>query len=165
MDYLWTPWRYAYLTGSDVAAAPSGGCIFCTAAAASDDRQFLVVHRARHNFVILNRYPYSSGHVMVVPYAHIGTLAVLPDDALTEMMFLARTCERILRETYHPDGLNLGLNIGKSAGAGVAEHIHLHALPRWAGDANFMTAIAETRVLPEELTATWSRLRDAFAKA
>jgi ATP adenylyltransferase len=161
MDYLWTPWRYRYITEPGERTE----CVFCAAAVSTDDEKVLIVHRAQHNFIVLNRFPYTSGHVMVVPYAHVATLEDVPDESLVEMMRLARDSEKVLREVYRPDGLNLGLNIGKSAGAGVAGHIHLHALPRWTGDANFMTPIAETRILPEDLAVTWRRLRAAFAPA
>jgi ATP adenylyltransferase len=165
MDYLWTPWRYSYIVGPRTKPDDRTECVFCAAAACPDDEKSLVVYRGQHNFIILNRFPYTSGHVMVVPYAHVATLEEMSEEALTEMMHLARDCEKVLQAVYDPDGLNLGLNIGKSAGAGVAGHIHLHALPRWTGDANFMTPIAETRVLPEDLAVTWRRLRAAFAPA
>jgi ATP adenylyltransferase len=165
MDYLWTPWRYNYITGPRTDLSERAECVFCEAAACPDDEKALVVQRSQHNFIILNRFPYTSGHVMVVPYAHVATLEEMPEDSLLEMMRLARDCEKVLRATYSPDGLNLGLNIGRSAGAGVAGHLHLHALPRWTGDANFMTPIAETRVLPEDLAVTWKRLRAAFGPA
>ena len=158
MDYLWTPWRYQYITGQ----AKPEGCVFCAAAKSEDDRAHLVVHRGVHAYVILNRFPYTSGHVMVVPYAHVATLLDLTEEALAEMMRLARDTERHLRAVYRPDGLNLGMNLGESAGAGIAGHLHLHALPRWTGDTNFMTVAGETRVLPEDLEVTWCRLRDAF---
>jgi ATP adenylyltransferase len=166
MDYLWTPWRYRYITErNDDAPNDPAHCVFCTAAACPDDEKALVVYRGQHNFIILNRFPYTNGHVMVVPYAHFAMLEGLNAEAACEMMRLARDCERTLHELYHPDGLNLGMNIGKSAGAGVAEHIHLHVLPRWTGDSNFMTPIAETRILPEDLAITWQRLRAAFPAA
>jgi ATP adenylyltransferase len=158
VDYLWTPWRYSYITGS----GGSRECVFCSAGAGSDDRANLVVHRGEHNFVILNRFPYTNGHVMVMPFAHVASLVALPDPALTEMMLLARDAERHLRRLYRPDGINLGLNIGSAAGAGIADHVHMHALPRWVGDTNFMTAIGESRVLPETLDVTWERLTAAF---
>ena len=121
-------------------------------------------YRGDHNFVILNRFPYTSGHVMVVPYQHVATSLELTEETLVEMIRLARDCEKHLRAVYRPDGLNLGMNLGKSAGAGIAGHIHLHVLPRWTGDTNFMTAVGETRVLPEDLAVTWERLRLAFAE-
>jgi ATP adenylyltransferase len=160
MDYLWTPWRYQYVTS---AGQPSG-CVFCAAAASDDDRANLIVHRSAEAFVILNRFPYTSGHVMIVPYQHVATLEEMSEAALLEMARLARTVEGHLREVYRPDGMNLGMNLGKSAGAGIAAHLHLHALPRWAGDTNFMTVVGETRVLPEDLDITWQRLRAAFER-
>ncbi len=160
MDFLWTPWRYQYVTN----AGRETACIFCAAAAdAEHDRQSLVIHRAARNLVMLNRYPYTSGHVMVVPYQHVARLEDADDETLTELILLAKLAEKNLRTVYRPDGLNLGFNIGHSAGAGIAGHIHLHALPRWTGDTNFMTAVGETRVLPEALDDTWERLRKAFA--
>ena len=158
MDFLWTPWRYQYI----VKTGDAGECVFCAAGRCPDDRAALVVYRGISNFVIVNRYPYTSGHVMVVPYQHVASLLDLPEDAMTEMTRLARECERHLRAVYRPEGLNLGINLGKSAGAGIAGHIHMHILPRWTGDTNFMTAIGETRVLPEDLEVTWARLRAAF---
>jgi len=158
MDYLWTPWRYQYVTKPEEA----GVCVFCAAAQSSDDARTLVVYRGAANFVILNRYPYCSGHVMVVPYQHVATLEELSDESLFEMIRLARTCEKHLRAAYRPDGLNFGINLGKSAGAGIAGHLHLHALPRWTGDTNFMTVVGETRVVPESLDVTWEKLRAAF---
>jgi len=160
MDYLWTPWRYQYITTS----GQERQCVFCAAADSGNDRESLVVYRGKYNFVILNRFPYTSGHVMIVPYAHAATLEALPDETLADLMGLARDCERHLRSVYHPDGVNLGINVGKSAGAGIADHLHMHALPRWTGDTNFMTVVAETRVLPEDLDATWMRLRTAFGE-
>jgi len=161
VDYLWTPWRYIYVTEGE---RPSG-CVFCNAAASENDRENLIVHRAEYNFVILNRFPYTNGHVMIVPFAHASSLAALTEEALLEMMRLAREAERQLREIYHPDGLNIGLNLGRSAGAGIADHLHMHVLPRWAGDTNFMTVTGETRVLPEDLPATWEKLSSADWKA
>lgn len=172
MDYLWTPWRYRYITQNQDKTNPAnehitepGGpahCVFCAAAACASDREALVVYRAKWNFIIVNRFPYTSGHVMVVPYEHAPSLESLTDETLSEMILLARQCERNLRRLYRPDGLNMGVNIGKSAGAGVAGHLHFHVLPRWSGDANFMSAVAETRILPEEAATTWERLHEAF---
>lgn len=159
MDYLWTPWRYQYVTG----AVGARECVFCAAARGEDDRASLVVHRGKHNYVILNRFPYTNGHVMIVPLEHMATLGGLPDETLCEMMLLARDAEKHLRTLYRPDGINVGLNIGRAAGAGIADHVHMHALPRWLGDTNFMTATGETRVLPEMLEVTWERMRAAFS--
>jgi ATP adenylyltransferase len=159
VDYLWTPWRYQYVSQT----APPGECVFCAAAQAAEDRATLIVHRAALNFVILNRFPYTNGHIMIVPFEHVANLEGLPDETLKEMMLLAREAEKHLRRVYHPDGMNLGMNLGRSAGAGIADHLHMHILPRWAGDTNFMTVTGETRVLPEELAVTWQKLRHAFA--
>ena len=159
MDFLWTPWRYQYVTKVGEAEE----CIFCAAAADTDhDRQRLVVHRAGQNLVMLNRFPYTSGHVMVVPYEHVARLEDVRDDTLVELIRLAQLSEKHLRAIYRPDGLNLGFNIGRSAGAGIAGHVHMHALPRWSGDTSFMTSVGETRVLPEALETTWERVRAAF---
>ncbi len=158
MDYLWTPWRYVYVSGVDKAK----GCIFCQLLNFGDDEKALIVHRGNFNFVILNAYPYTSGHVMVVPYEHVDRLNRLPEDAANEMMALTRRLETVLTELYNPDGVNLGMNIGKAAGAGVAGHIHMHVLPRWVADANFMTVIGETRLLPEALDETYRRLKEKF---
>lgn len=159
MDYLWTPWRYQYVTKVD---APVG-CVFCEAGSdSSHDREHLVVYRGARNFILLNRFPYTSGHLMVVPYEHAATLEDLPDETIVELIRLARLAEKQLRSVYRPDGLNLGFNIGRSAGAGIAGHVHMHALPRWTGDTSFMSSIGETRVLPEDLDTTWERLRRVF---
>jgi len=157
MDHLWTPWRYAYVTGADKATA----CIFCEAPKASDEES-RIVHRGTHCYIILNTFPYTNGHVMIVPYAHLDELAKLPLPAANEMMALTQRMETVLRPLYHPDGINLGMNIGKAAGAGVAGHIHMHILPRWVADANFASVIGETRVLPEALEVTWKRIREAL---
>ena len=132
-------------------------------AAQDRDESNLIVHRGQYNFVVLNRFPYTSGHLMVVPYAHAARLNELDPVAASELMRLMQTAEGRLRSIYNPNGLNIGMNIGESAGAGIAGHIHMHVLPRWTGDSNFMTTIAETRILPEDLGITWRRLHDAFA--
>src|ERR1700710_195023 len=130
-------------------------------AAASNDEETLIAFRGQHNFVVLNRFPYTSGHIMVVPYRHVADLAGIDETAATELMALTRAAEQHLRQLYRPDGLNIGMNIGESAGAGIAGHIHMHILPRWVGDANFMTTVGQTRVLPEDLNVTWRRVKDA----
>jgi ATP adenylyltransferase len=158
MDYLWTPWRYAYVS----TAEKSAGCVFCDAVKAGDDRKVLIVYRGQHCFVILNRYPYTPGHVMIVPYAHLDELRKLSTDAAQEMMELSQRMESVLRELYRPDGINLGMNIGKAAGAGIAGHIHMHVLPRWVADANFVSVVGETRILPEALEETWKRMTKAL---
>ena len=158
MDYLFTPWRYAYITG----ATAAGGCLFCGLLQTKDDEKSLIVHRAKYCFVMLNAFPYTSGHAMIVPYDHVDELAKLSQPAAQEMMALTQRMETILRELYRPDGVNLGMNLGKAAGAGVAGHIHMHILPRWFGDVNFMSAVGETRVLPEDLQTTYKRIRSKF---
>jgi ATP adenylyltransferase len=189
MDRLWTPWRYSYITRADPHArsgvpaalkawppseADDKHCVFCNMIAAVDyaiahgmpretaEQAVYIVHRGLHCFVCLNVYPYSTGHVMIVPYQHLASLAAVPTDAANELMFLAQRSELVLREVYNPGGLNLGLNLGEAAGAGIADHIHVHVLPRWLGDTNFMTVTAETRVLPEPLDVTWDKLRLHF---
>ncbi len=159
MDYLFSPWRYAFV--SQAHQAP--GCLFCELARAADDEKALIVHRGPHCYVVLNAYPYTSGHVMVVPFQHTGQLRELSQPAAQEMMELTRRLEGILRDVYHPEGLNLGMNLGQAAGAGVAGHVHMHVLPRWTADANFITVIGETRVLPEDLATTYKRIREKFA--
>ncbi len=158
MDYLWTPWRYAYVSGADKAT----GCVFCEAAKEKDDAKARIVHRAEHCFVILNTYPYTPGHVMIVPYAHVDELQKLTGEAAREMMTLSQRTEAALRSLYRPDGINLGMNIGKAAGAGIAGHIHMHVLPRWVADSNFVSVVGETRVLPETLEVTWGKMREAL---
>jgi ATP adenylyltransferase len=159
MDYLWTPWRYAYVT----TAEKTSGCIFCDAPNAGDDAKVHIVHRGQHCYIILNIFPYTPGHVMIVPYAHLDELQKLPSPATDEMMSLLQRMERVLRTLYSPDGLNLGMNIGKAAGAGVAGHIHMHILPRWIADGNFVSVLGETRILPETLDTTYERIRTALA--
>ena len=132
-------------------------------AAETRDEDNLIVYRGTFNFVVLNRFPYTTGHLMVVPFAHASGLSGIDVPAAAELMTLTRRAEERVRAVYRPEGLNLGMNIGASAGAGIAGHIHMHVLPRWHGDSNFMTTIAETRVLPEDLAVTWRRLHEAFA--
>jgi ATP adenylyltransferase len=158
MDYLWTPWRYAYVSAVEKATV----CAFCDALREPDDSKSRIVYRGRDCFVILNTYPYTPGHVMIVPYAHLDELQNLPAIAAQEMMALTQKMEAVLRRLYHPDGINLGMNVGKAAGAGIAGHIHMHVLPRWVADANFVSVICETRVLPETLDVTWERMRKAL---
>lgn len=185
MDQLWTPWRYAYVSGKSeearrgvpgaLAGWPGDGdCIFCNLLAATDyaveqgmpreeaERAGGILERGRLTFTMLNAFPYNNGHLMVVPYRHEASLAALPEDAALEMMLTARRAERALNAVYRPQGMNLGLNLGASAGAGIAAHLHLHAVPRWSGDTNFMTVIGETRILPEMLAESWARLREAL---
>jgi ATP adenylyltransferase len=138
-------------------------CIFCEAEKdPTRDEKNLVLHRGTHAFVILNLYPYISGHLMIAPRAHLGELDAAPKETTDEMMDLAKRCQTALREVYHPEGFNVGMNLGRAAGAGIADHIHMHIMPRWAGDTNFMTSVAETRVLPEDLATTYHKLREKF---
>ena len=160
MDYIWTPWRYAYVSTADEGAK---GCIFCDKPAENDDQLNHIVYRGKHCFIILNAYPYTCGHVMVVPYAHVDRLDKLPSDAAQELIALSQRMETVFQQLYKPDGVNLGMNIGKAAGAGVAGHIHMHVLPRWVADANFMSVVGETRVMPESLDITAARIRKALA--
>ncbi len=159
MDYLWTPWRYKYIAS----ASKDISCVFCDAISAGDDEKTFVVFRGAKNFIILNAFPYTSGHVMIVPYAHVADLSAADPEALSEMMRLAQRVQAALESAYHPQGYNLGMNLGQAAGAGVLGHLHLHVLPRWAGDANFMTVVGETRVEPENLSTTYEKLRKALA--
>jgi ATP adenylyltransferase len=158
MDYLWTPWRYAYVTN----AQKTAGCIFCDLPQAGDDAKARIVYRGQHCYIVLNTFPYTPGHVMIVPFAHLDELRKLPAGAAHEMMDLSQRMERVLRELYSPDGINLGMNIGKAAGAGVAGHVHMHVLPRWVADANFVSVIGETRTLPETLDMTYARVKGAL---
>ena len=160
MDYLWTPWRYQYL--EQATQGPQPDCVFCDALQRNRDEETLIVYRGGKSFVILNRFPYTSGHAMVVPYAHVAELQLCETGALQEMMELAQRLETVYREEYKPDGMNLGMNLGKAAGAGVAGHLHLHMLPRWIGDSNFMTVTGETRVHPEDIRTTFDRLKKAL---
>ena len=158
MDYLWTPWRYAYVSG----ATKEKGCIFCAAPKETDEKA-RIVYRGTHCYIILNTFPYTNGHVMIVPYEHVADLAAAEPETLAEMMALAQRVQTALRKTYTPEGYNIGMNLGRAAGAGVTRHIHLHVLPRWAGDANFMTVTGETRVEPEDLDTTFDRLSKALS--
>jgi ATP adenylyltransferase len=167
MDYLWSPWRYTYVSSVSPADSTSAqdSCLFCRVASESNDAQNYVVLRAERSFILLNRYPYTTGHLMIAPYAHVATLEEAEAATLEEIMRLAQRAEKALRAVYRPSGLNLGFNIGESAGAGIAGHVHMHALPRWAGDTSFITTISETRVLPEALETTYEKLREALKVA
>ena len=165
MDYVWTPWRYSYVTAPKGDPRDPAQCVFCQILASGlGDRESLIVFRGERNFVMLNRYPYTSGHMMVVPYDHLSSLGEASLETALEMMRLTRRLERVLRRLYRPHGINVGMNIGSAAGAGVAGHIHMHALPRWTGDSSFTSVIGETRVLPEALPTTWERTRAAFGR-
>ena len=161
MDYLWTPWRYRYITD----ATKDDRCIFCDALALGDDAKGLIVFRGQKNFIILNRFPYTTGHVMIVPFAHLAELSACDAPTLLEMMQLTQRVQAALAANYRPEGYNVGMNLGRCAGAGVTGHLHLHVLPRWAGDTNFMTTVSETRMEPEDLGTTYDKLRRALASA
>lgn len=163
MDRLWTPWRYQYIKGeSGEKTGYSTECIFCRLRDAGEDEKNFVVHRAQHNFIVLNIYPYTSGHLLIIPYQHTPELDAAAKETTDELMDLTKSAQSVLRAEYRPHGFNLGMNLGQAAGAGVAEHIHLHIMPRWGGDANFMSTVGETRVLPEDLRTTYERLRGKF---
>ena len=160
MDRLWSPWRLAYATGAS--GGSETGCIFCNTDQPGRDE--LVLIRGRLTYVILNLFPYNNGHLMVVPNRHIATLAATTTEEQAELMRFARHAEIALHEAYKPQGLNIGVNLGRPAGAGIVDHLHVHLVPRWNGDTNFMTAIGNTRVLPEDLAATKHRLQPIFER-
>ncbi|MGC9158485.1 MAG: HIT family protein [Terracidiphilus sp.] len=187
MDLLWTPWRYAYITSAEQPARPgvparlaawpgNRHCVFCNLVASIDygiangmsadeaESAGGLLVRGQHCFVCLNAFPYTSGHLMIMPYAHRDRLAALSAEAACELIGMAQRAEQVIERLYHPHGFNFGMNLGQAAGAGVAGHLHLHALPRWLGDTNFMTTVAESRVLPEDLETTWKRMRAAFGE-
>lgn len=159
MDYLWSPWRFRYVTE----AGKSDRCIFCEKARLDPAkfREHLVLFRGERNLVLLNLFPYTTGHTMIAPFAHVAGLSGLDPEALAEMMRLAQRVQAALEETYHPEGYNLGMNLGRCAG--IADHLHLHVLPRWTGDTNFMTVVGETRVHPEDLSTAYDKLVRCFA--
>lgn len=159
MDYLWSPWRYKYISKE----VKDEGCVFCRISATKEDERNFILLRGTYNFLVLNIFPYTSGHMMIVPYQHLAELHELAKPASDEMMDLAKSCQKALAAVYHPNGFNLGMNLGEAAGAGIAQHLHLHILPRWIGDANFTTTIGETRILPEELETTYNRLKGYFS--
>mgnify|MGYP000706048588 CR=1 FL=1 len=157
LEHIWSPWRMEYIRRS----SKSTGCIFCNALKHDSD-EYLIVKREPTAFVILNRYPYTSGHVMCVPYAHVSRLQDLPQSSRAEMMELVNQSVQVLQKVYHPEGFNVGMNLGEAAGAGVADHLHMHIVPRWGGDTNFMSAVGRTRVLPELLEDTYQRVKEAW---
>jgi ATP adenylyltransferase len=157
---IWAPWRLAYV--KDAAKDNEEECIFCAKPAADDDEATLIVHRGEHSFVILNLFPYTNGHLMVAPYAHIGRIQELPPETVAEMMDLAQRAMSRLEHVYEPHGFNVGFNQGRVAGAGVEHHIHMHVVPRWGGDTNFMPVIADTRVMPQTLEQSYEALKGAF---
>lgn len=161
MDFLWSPWRASYVAGPQ----PETSCVFCSLAeevGAEADEARLLLHRGPSAYVVLNRYPYTTGHLLIVPYAHIGLIADAEKVITDEVMDLTKKAQDALGAEYRPEGFNLGMNLGQAAGAGVANHFHMHVLPRWNGDTNFATTVGETRVLPEALADTFRRLKPYF---
>jgi ATP adenylyltransferase len=158
MKYIWSPWRMAYIQRQK----EEEGCVFCEAQGMPDGPGNLILHRGQQAFVILNRYPYTSGHLMVVPYKHEASLGGLDADIRGELLELANRITKMLAKEYQAQGFNVGINIGEAAGAGITEHIHLHVVPRWSGDTNFMSSLGETRVLPETLEDTYQRMKKAW---
>jgi len=163
LDRLWSPWRSEYIAAGSGTASEKRGCVFCEIQSdPRQDNERFILHRAGHNFVVLNIYPYVSGHLLIVPYQHLGDLDSTPTHITNEMMELTKKSQTALREVYKPSGFNVGMNLGAAAGAGVVDHIHIHILPRWIGDSNFMSTVGETRVLPEDLSTTYHKLLDKF---
>jgi ATP adenylyltransferase len=161
MRHLFSPWRMPYI-GRNKAAEKAKGCVFCRALKQEDGPGNLIVQRGQQAFVVLNRFPYTSGHLMVLPFIHVANLDEVEAATRAEMMELMTTATQVLNRVYKPEGFNLGANLGAAAGAGIEEHLHLHVLPRWAGDTNFVSTIGETRVLPESLEETWQRVKTAW---
>ncbi len=159
MKYIWAPWRMPYIEDD----SESMDCIFCQLLEAPDGPGNLILHRAEYSFVVLNRYPYTNGHTMIVPFAHEASLQPLTSQALAEMMVLTRQAVKHLRQVYGPEGFNIGINLGQAAGAGIKDHVHIHIVPRWGGDTNFMATTAKTRVLPEALEVTYQRLLESWS--
>jgi len=160
MDRLWTPWRFDYIRSVDKETT----CVFCRIATESRDEENLVLFRGSHSFIVMNLYPYTSGHLLIVTHRHISFLNDAKPEELSEIIHLGQHCEAALRKEFHPHGYNMGFNLGRSAGAGVEHHLHMHVLPRWTGDSNFVSVVGETRVLPEELPNTYRRLLPHFRK-
>lgn len=161
MRRIWSPWRMTYIKSAN---DKNNGCVFCLALEQEDSEENLIVYRGEHAFVILNRYPYTSGHLMVLPFAHVPRLDAVDAGTRGEMMELVNKGSQVLEEVYGPEGFNLGANLGAAAGAGIEEHVHLHVVPRWVGDTNFMSTVGETRVLPEELPESWAQMQAAWKK-
>ena len=159
MERLWTPWRMEYIKGAD----QTDGCFLCDLPASGDDEGAYILKRGDAAFVIMNIYPYNSGHLMVAPYTHVGDLTALPRTHMQELFALVQQTVAVLGDVYRPEGFNVGMNLGKVAGAGVPDHLHVHVVPRWGGDTNFMPIVGNTKVLPESLEQTYDRLRPGFA--
>ena len=162
MEHLWAPWRMAFITPK---TPPPPGCIFCTQPAAQRDDEYHILYRGEHCFMMLNRYPYNNGHLMISPFQHIGSISLLDTETLTELMTQAQLALRAIRLAMSPDGFNMGINEGKVAGAGFADHMHYHIVPRWNGDTNFMPVVADTKVMPEHLDNVYKHLKAALEQA
>ena len=161
MQRLWSPWRSKYIASGVDSQSPT--CVFCRIAADPDqDGANFVLHRAEHAFIVLNLYPYITGHLMIVPYLHTSELDALAKEITDEMMDLTKRAQTALRDVYSPSGFNMGMNLGSAAGAGFADHLHIHFLPRWTGDTNFMTSVGDSRVIPEALEVTYKKLQPKF---
>jgi ATP adenylyltransferase len=158
MNHIWSPWRMEYLEDNN----KEDGCVFCIAQEIQDSAENLIAYRGERAYVILNRYPYTSGHIMVNPFEHVSTLEDLDPETRAEMMELTSRCTTVLRGIYRPQGFNVGINMGEAAGAGVLGHVHIHIVPRWNGDTNFMSTLGQTRVLPEALEDTYERIKNGF---
>jgi ATP adenylyltransferase len=156
MEQLWAPWRMQYIKKADDAE----GCIFCTFPAEQKDEENLILLRGKRAYIILNAFPYSNGHLMVTPFRHTANLDDLDDEEMLEMMTLTRRGVNLLKAAFNPDGFNIGINMGRVAGAGIADHVHIHIVPRWNGDTNFMPVLGDVRVIPESLNAVYQRLRE-----
>ncbi len=161
MDKLWAPWRMEYILSAKEENEKSG-CIFCQRIPQKDDRKNLILYRGANVFVIMNKFPYNSGHLMVVPYQHTGDLQAIPAPVLTELFTTLQLCQQVLDEVMQPHGYNIGMNLGRVAGAGIEDHLHLHIVPRWNGDTNFMPVIADTKVISEALEKTYDKLKAGF---
>lgn len=162
-DIMWAPWRMAYISGEHEHGFEGPRCVFCTLPARDDDARSYILHRGERCFVIMNLYPYNNGHLMVVPYAHVDSLLALDAETTAEMMALTQRAQTVLTDTMHPHGFNVGMNQGRAAGAGIADHVHLHILPRWVGDTNFMPAIGDCRVMPQHMDDTYDLLKPGFS--
>ncbi len=160
---LWAPWRLSYI--KDAASRKEEGCVFCSLASEEPSAENLVLYRGRLSYIVMNRYPYNSGHLMVIPYKHTSTVEELDGETLKEMMLLVKASVKALRKVYNPHGFNIGINMGEAAGAGIAGHIHIHIVPRWVGDTNFMTITAGVKVVPQSLEDAWRQLSEVIGDA